>query len=150
MKPIERWSLRCTVYICHIYSFTVLFQYRTLHLNLLYTPKTCLLGNRNAHTHEPPSILTLETQVLSLQMSSLGIFSNLLHSVCTPLPLRQSIVDCLSICRGNSILLSKVSLLYDRIGKLSSTLFLIRLGEEDLLQEAWRCCYVGDPSVLRS
>ena len=109
-----------------------------------------LLGNRDAHTHESPSILTLETQVLSLEMSSLGIFSDLFHGVCSPLSLGQGIVNCLSICRGNSILLSKVSLLYDRIGKLSSALFLIRLREEDLRQEAWRYCYGDDPFVLRS
>ena len=60
----------------HFSSYT-----QTLHL-----PKY-LLGNRNAHTHKSPSILTLETQVLSLEMSSLGIFSNLFHSVCSPLAL---------------------------------------------------------------
>jgi len=85
-----------------------------------------LLRNRDAHTHEPPSILTLETQVLSLEMSSLGVFGNLVHGVCTPLALRQGIVNRLSIRWGNSILLSKVSLLYDRIGKLSSAPLLSR------------------------
>jgi hypothetical protein len=74
--------------------------------------------------------LTLETQVLSLEMSSLGVFSNLFHGVCSPLSLWQGIVNRLSICWGNSILLSKVSLLYDRIGKLLSALEIMRRKEE--------------------
>jgi hypothetical protein len=84
-----------------------------------------LLGSRYTHTHEPPPILTLEAQVLSLQMSSLGILGNLSHGVRAPLPLWKSIINCLSVLGGNSVLLSQVSLLYDRIGELACQLLVI-------------------------
>jgi len=77
-----------------------------------------LLGVGYRHTHEPSSVLRLETQVLSLEMSGLGVLSNLSHSVLSPLVGWQGIINCLSVFGSNSILLSEISLLDDRIGKL--------------------------------
>jgi len=77
-----------------------------------------LLRVRYRHTHEPSSVLRLEAQVLSLEMSGLGVLGNLSHGVLSPLVGWQGIVNRLSVFGSNSILLSEISLLDDRVGKL--------------------------------
>lgn len=78
------------------------------------------------HPHEPSAVLRLEAQVLSLKMSGLGVLSNLSHGVLSPLVGWQGIINCLSVFGSNSILLSEISLLDDRVGKL-----LVRLMSGD-------------------
>lgn len=120
MDSIQYRIHLCTYPILHL--FDCLTSSPLFHPAFAYSidPRSTsnLLRVRYRHTHEPSSVLRLEAQVLSLEVSSLGVLSNLSHGVLSPLVGWQGIINCLSVFGSNSILLSEISLLDDRVGKL--------------------------------
>lgn len=84
---------------------------------------------RNGHSKEPSSLFTLELEILSLEMSRLGIFFDCFHRHAFSVVFVEQVEDALGVGGGDCALLCEVSLNHHRIRVLYYQPILIqRLG----------------------